>query len=35
VIGAIALGLIIMIAGEQILGRLRVQLVRQRGQLAT
>jgi hypothetical protein len=35
VIGAIALGLIIMIAGEQILVRLRGQLVRQRGQLAT
>ena len=35
VMGAIALGLIIMILGEEILLRRRGQLTRQRGQLAT
>jgi hypothetical protein len=35
VIGAIAVGLIVMIAGNQILARRRGHLVRQRGQLAT
>ena len=35
VMGAIALGLIVMIFGEEILGRRRGQLVRQHGQLAT
>jgi len=35
VMGAVALGLIIMIVGEEILVRWRVHLVRHRGQLAT